>query len=137
MFGVEHANHLFFFDDEYRRWCNRRRRCHPERQPRQTSLAEEISAPQNPDDGLSPHLIDNRYPHAACLDINDIDRGIALGKDDFFFPKLFEGSLQTGGVKKRFHIERRVGWIRSLGGAAENSSPALSCLSNFAHVIEA
>ncbi len=81
MFSVEHAHHLVFFNDRYRRRCNGRGRPHANILTRQAPLTKETAGAQYPHDCLFADLIDNRKLHATILNVHHTRSGITLSKD--------------------------------------------------------
>jgi hypothetical protein len=109
MFGVQNANHFCFFDNQSGGRRNRGCRSHANRLARQASFAKEIAGSQNRNDGFFTGFVDDRKPHRAFLDIDDIRAGLALREDRLFLRILDNLLSHTSRIKKSLRFERSLG----------------------------
>ncbi len=90
MFGVEHARHLVFLDDEHGCGCDRGGRRHVVGLARKAPFPKKITCSQNRYNGFFAGLVDYRQLHAAFLNVHDILRGIALCEDGLLLSKVID-----------------------------------------------
>jgi len=88
MFGVEHAQQLFFLDDKKGSRCNRCSCSHPDRLARHASLAKKVIRAKHRDDRFLSKPIHHGQFHAALLDVHYAVRSVAL-RVDWFAPAKF------------------------------------------------
>src|ERR1700719_915116 len=106
MLRVENANHLLFFNNEYRGGHDRGSRPDTNILACQATLTKKVTWSQRCYDSFLANLIDSREPHTTFLNVHDALAGIALRKNGLFLLKFGDRSCRASRIEKSLGVER-------------------------------
>src|SRR5580700_8599651 len=105
MFGMEDANHLVFFNDEYSRRCNRGGRPDSQGLPCETPFSKKVARAQDCHHRFFAGSVDHGQLHTSLLNIHHGLSGIALHEGGRLRSKLDNPSCNTRLIEEHLGIE--------------------------------